>query len=319
MHPVLFHGICICFIKTQTALLLTLKYHLSDNEELTKKQLKRLFTDSGHKLKTGFVGTPLMNNILTDNGMNDLAYELLLNEEYPGWLYEVKLGATTVWERWNSLLEDGTISGISMNSMNHYSYGSVLEWMFRHVAGINTTENHPGVKSLTIEPTLNLALGHVKAAYDSPSGEYEVKWTLADKKHVKIEMDVPFDCTAKVKLPLVKDTEKQSIGMALGMKTGTVTAADGTTSDVYEVEAGHYEVSYELAENLGKTYTIDTPLRMLFADPKVKKYLEEDLHMAGIPMQMMDMSIREIVEQFSGNTDTEQLKQINEGLGQFSD
>lgn len=74
-----------CCIKTQTALLLTLKYHLSSNEELTKKQLKKLFDDSNHKLKTGFVGTPLMNNILTDNGMNDLAYELLLNEEFPGW------------------------------------------------------------------------------------------------------------------------------------------------------------------------------------------------------------------------------------------
>ena len=93
-----------CCIKTQTALLLTLKYHLSKNEELTKRQLLKLFEQSNHKLKTGFVGTPLLNNVLTDNGMNDLAYELLLNEEFPGWLYEVKLGATTVWERWNSLL-----------------------------------------------------------------------------------------------------------------------------------------------------------------------------------------------------------------------
>ena len=85
--------------------------------------------------------------MLTDNGMNDLAYELLLNEEFPGWLYEVKLGATTVWERWNSLLTDGTISGISMNSMNHYAYGSIQEWMFRHVAGINTMESHPGART----------------------------------------------------------------------------------------------------------------------------------------------------------------------------
>ena len=114
-----------CCIKTQTALILTLKYHLSENEDLVKQQLKKLFEDSNRKLKTGFVGTPLLCNVLTDHGMEDLAYDLLLNEEYPGWLHEVKLGATTVWERWNSLLDDGTISGISMNSMNHYSYGSV--------------------------------------------------------------------------------------------------------------------------------------------------------------------------------------------------
>ena len=135
-----------CCIKTQTALLLTLKYHLSENEELTKAQLRKLYEDNDGKLKTGFVGTPLMCNVLTEHGMEDIAYGLLLNEEYPGWLSEVKLGATTVWERWNSLLDDGTISGIGMNSMNHYAYGSVLEWMFRHAAGINTTDTAPGLR-----------------------------------------------------------------------------------------------------------------------------------------------------------------------------
>ena len=220
-----------CCIKTQTALLLTLKYHLSDNEELTKKQLMKLFENSNHKLKTGFVGTPLMNNILTDNGMNDLAYELLLNEEFPGWLYEVKLGATTVWERWNSLLPDGTISGIGMNSMNHYSYGSVMEWMFRHVAGINTKEEYPGVKSLVLEPTLNRKLGHVNASYDSPSGEYRLSWNLTDENHVTMEIDVPFDCTAKLVLPLVASGEKERLDRIFGS---------------YLLTAGHYEVSYEL-------------------------------------------------------------------------
>ncbi len=222
-----------CCIKTQTALLLTLKYHLSDNEELTKKQLLKLFENSNHKLKTGFVGTPLMNNILTDNGMNDLAYELLLNEEFPGWLYEVKLGATTVWERWNSLLPDGTISGIGMNSMNHYSYGSVMEWMFRHVAGINTKEEYPGVKSLVLEPTFNQKLGHVSACYDSPSGEYKLSWKLTDENHVTVEIDVPFDCSAKLVLPLVASGEQERLDQIFGN---------------YFLTAGHYEVSYELQQ-----------------------------------------------------------------------
>ncbi len=186
-----------CCIKTQTALLLTLKYHLSKNEELTKRQLLKLFEQSNHKLKTGFVGTPLLNNVLTDNGMNDLAYELLLNEEFPGWLYEVKLGATTVWERWNSLLTDGTISGISMNSMNHYAYGSIQEWMFRHVAGINTMESHPGARTVQFAPTLNWDLRYAEAKYDSASGMYSIRWELSDKEHVTITMDVPFDCTAE--------------------------------------------------------------------------------------------------------------------------
>lgn len=190
-----------------------------------------------------FFETAKMNNILTDNGMNDLAYELLLNEEFPGWLYEVKLGATTVWERWNSLLPDGTISGISMNSMNHYSYGSVLEWMFRHVAGINTKEEYPGVKSLTFEPTLNWELGHVNARYDSPSGEYKMSWKLTDKKHVTMEFDVPVDCTANAVLPLVAEPETEKLDGILGQKT-----LDGA----YLLTAGHYEVSYELSRSVGK-------------------------------------------------------------------
>lgn len=124
-----------CAVKTQTGLILALKYHLSENEELTKQMMKKLLRDNKNKLNTGFVGTPLLCNVLTDHGMTDAAYRLLLNEEYPGWLYEVKLGATTVWERWNSLDENGHVSSTGMNSLNHYSYGAVLEWIFRHAAG----------------------------------------------------------------------------------------------------------------------------------------------------------------------------------------
>ena len=232
-----------CCIKTQTALLLTLKYHLSKNEELTKRQLLKLFEQSNHKLKTGFVGTPLLNNVLTDNGMNDLAYELLLNEEFPGWLYEVKLGATTVWERWNSLLTDGTISGISMNSMNHYAYGSIQEWMFRHVAGINTMESHPGARTVQFAPTLNWDLRYAEAKYDSASGMYSIRWELSDKEHVTITMDVPFDCTAEAVLPMVAKSEKEAVAEVLGSEE----------NGRYLLEPGHYEVSYQLSDWKEKT------------------------------------------------------------------
>ena len=297
-----------CCIKTQTALLLTLKYHLSDNEELTQNQLLKLFADSNHKLKTGFVGTPLMNDILTEHGMNDLAYELLLNEDFPGWLYEVKLGATTVWEKWNSLLPDGTISGISMNSMNHYAYGSVLEWMFRHVAGINITEANPGAKEVTFEPTLNWSLKYTDASYDSPSGEYHLKWKLTDKRHVTIEMDIPFDCRAKVILPLVSEGARKELANVLG--------AD--QNGLYTIETGHYEVSYELAQALGKSYGINTPIRILLLDARTKEFLEK-LHMTDIPNQYKDLSIKDMVEKFAGRVSEEQLKQLDEKLTKFSD
>ncbi len=230
-----------CCIKTQTALILTLKYHLSENEELTKKQLLKLFEDSKEKLKTGFVGTPLLCNVLSDNGLDALAYKLLLNEEYPGWLNEVKLGATTVWERWNSLLSDGTISGITMNSMNHYAYGSIAEWLFRHSAGIDFSEDAPGCTSAKFIPVLSFALRSMEAQYDSPSGIYKSTWKLSDPSHVTLSFTVPFGCTAALRLPLAKEEVYQD--------TRNPMFAD-VRDGVCHLVSGDYTVSYETAEEV---------------------------------------------------------------------
>lgn len=297
-----------CCIKTQTALLLTLKYHLSENIELTKKQLKKLFDDGEGKLKTGFVGTPLLNNVLTDNGFEKLAYELLLNEEYPGWLREVKLGATTVWERWNSLLDDGTISGIGMNSMNHYAYGSVLEWMFRHAAGINTVDSAPGVKKVEFVPLLNWDLRRMKAAYDSPSGLYKSSWELTDPSHVTLSVTVPFGCEAALTLPLAKkETYKDEKNpMFANVKEGVCYLTPGT-----------YTVSYETAESLKKTYNLDTPIRQLLAKPEIVDNLRTMFSMIAIPAQYQCYSIRELSQKFEGWMQAEQMMKIEEFLKQF--
>ena len=296
-----------CCIKTQTALLLTLKYHLSDNVELTKEQLTMLFEDNDRKLATGFVGTPLLGNVLTENGMTALAFDLLLNEEYPGWLYEVKLGATTVWERWNSLLSDGTISGISMNSMNHYTYGSVLEWIFRHVVGINEIDTEPGSRHMELCPQLCPQLGSAHGSYDSPAGEYTCGWELADDRHVTIRLSVPFGCTADVKLPLAPDevfTDGAAAGNAL-----FASVTDGTC----RVGSGSYEVSYELIQPRKEEFSLDTPIEQLLKDPDVKAKLSEVIPLNLIPNQALPMSIREMAEYFHSDITEEQLQHI-EGL-----
>lgn len=228
-----------CCIKTQTALILTLKYHLSDNVELTKKQLEKLFEDSGNKLKTGFVGTPLLCNVLSDNGYDRLAYTLLLNEEYPGWLNEVKLGATTVWERWNSLLSDGTISGIGMNSMNHYAYGSIAEWMFRHSAGIQPDEDVPGFRRVTFQPVVNRELGSMDGRYDSPSGLWRCAWELTGDSNVKLSLSVLFGCSAVLRPPLAGD-----IPQTLRENPVFADVRDG----LCYLEPGDYTVEYPAAE-----------------------------------------------------------------------
>ncbi len=298
-----------CCIKTQTALILTLKYHLSSNEELTVSMLKKLFADSEFKLKTGFVGTPLLNNVLSEYGMDDLAYHLLLNEEYPGWLYEVKLGATTIWERWNSLLEDGTISGIGMNSMNHYSYGSVLEWMFRRAAGIRSAEDAPGFCKAEFAPALNLELGSVSASYDSPSGTYACGWELDDHEHVSLQVTVPFGCSAELMLPLAPpevflDRENP---MFADVRDG-----------ICHLAAGTYRISYRLSQSLRKTYSIDSTVRELLDNPEIASRLEGVLTMATIPERYFYYSLREVSKKFETRITPQQLDKAEEILREYS-
>lgn len=294
-----------CCIKTQTALLLTLKYHLSSNEELIVKMLKNLFADSAYKLKTGFVGTPLMNHVLSDYGMDDLAFHLLLNEEYPGWLYEVNLGATTIWERWNSLLENGTISGIGMNSMNHYSYGSILEWMFRHVAGINNTDSVPGFRQVRFIPTLNWELGKVSASYDSPAGLYRCNWELPDQVHVQIEVSVPFGCSAVLKLPLAPKELFED-------------KENPVFSDVREgmcyLKPGNYKVSYTLSKSLKKVYSSDSTVNELYSNPEVAKRLEGIFTMITIPDRYFNYPLKEVSRKFETRITPEQVKRVDEIL-----
>lgn len=294
-----------CCIKTQTALILTLKYHLSENEDLVKQQLKKLFEDSNRKLKTGFVGTPFLCNVLTDHGMEDLAYDLLLNEEYPGWLHEVKLGATTVWERWNSLLDDGTISGISMNSMNHYSYGSVLEWMFRHAAGINTIDAVPGMRKITVAPILNWKLRKMDATYDSPAGTYRSSWELPDPKHVTVRVSVPFGCSADLTLPFAGEEVYKD-------------AANPMNSDVENgichLKPGEYALTYELTESLKKIYSIDTPIRELQNNPETAEVLGKFVPANAIPNQYLGYPVREMSEKFGGRLPKESMEMLDAKL-----
>ena len=257
-------------VNTQTSMILTLKHDLSENKDLVKKELEKLFEKSNHKLQTGFVGTPLLCNVLSDHGMEDLAWELLLNEEYPGWLREVKLGATTVWERWNSLWDDGTISGTSMNSMNHYAYGSVVEWMFRRIAGLNVSEAHPGCRHLDMRPLVNWKLRHQQTQWDSPAGKYCTSWTITDPTHIRVTVDVPFNCSATIVLP----------------------EGDG---EVISLLPGHYDFCYE-TKDLRPGYDRDTPLYVIRKDKAAWEALGKLIPIHQTPMQYMDHSLNSLAK-----------------------
>ena len=183
---------------TQTAMTLALYLDLvpEAHRERLKADLRRKLEARNWHLDTGFVGTYFLCQTLTRNGMGDIAYTLLLNEDYPSWLYEVNMGATTIWERWNSVLPNGLVSDTGMNSMNHYAYGSIVEWMYRYMCGLNPVVETPGFRRARIAPTTDSRFDWVRASYDSASGTYESGWRHAEEGDI-YEIAIPFDCEAE--------------------------------------------------------------------------------------------------------------------------
>lgn len=162
------------------------------NEEESKMAadtLNEMVVNNGYHLNTGFLSTPDLTKVLSGYGHTDTAYRLLLQEECPGWLYEVKKGATTIWETWDGVKEDGTVH----DSLNHYSYGAVCGWLFDGAAGISL---HAG--KLQIRPQTDPSLGFVKAKWDSPYGTIESRWKYENQKLI---FDIAVPCEAEVILP----------------------------------------------------------------------------------------------------------------------
>lgn len=195
-------------IDTQTGYVLAVYFNILEKDEIQQNvdKLVHKIRKNNNKLQTGFVGTPFLNFVLSQNGYVDLAYDLLLNEEYPGWLYEVNLGATTIWERWNSVLENGKINSEGMNSLNHYAYGSIAEWIYREVCGINQLT--PGFKKVMIKPKLDKRLGYCQCSFQSVNGMYYVQWNISQDSKIKMTVDIPFGCEAILHLPLLHEEKE---------------------------------------------------------------------------------------------------------------
>jgi len=185
--------------QTACALLLHIKLYPESAKEQLIQELKQLIERNEGKLNTGFVGTPVLCPALSENGLNHMAYDLLLNEEYPGWLHEVNMGATTVWERWNSLNEDGTISDTGMNSLNHYAYGSIANWMYRYMCGF--LPDMSAEMNMTIRPMPDKRFSFVKGKWESVCGTYVSEWTYDEQKGYQYHVEIPFNAKAKVILP----------------------------------------------------------------------------------------------------------------------
>jgi alpha-L-rhamnosidase len=165
-------------IPTQTAHVLTLRFGLceSAHEQAHADRLAQMIRANGDRLTTGFLGTPYLLHVLTAYGYTDLAYTLLFQTKNPSWLYSVEHGATTMWEHWDGIREDGSMCGSDMNSYNHYAYGAVGDWLYGTVAGIETDEQKPGFENIRFVPKtterLTFAKGSVKTKYGTVSSEW---------------------------------------------------------------------------------------------------------------------------------------------------
>ena len=186
--------------KTQTACAISLFFDITDNPEKTAALLNELVRNNGTRLTTGFLGTPYLLHALSDNGYSDTAYDLLFQEAFPSWLFSVNRGATTMWEHWDGIKEDGTFWSAGMNSYNHYAYGAVFDWIFANAAGIKTDENKVAYKKITFKPIPDKRLGFVKSGIETRNGYVSSSWAIKDDG-VHYEFTVPCGSEAEIILP----------------------------------------------------------------------------------------------------------------------
>lgn len=238
---------------SQTAYLLALKLDLFPNE-LAKKNavtfLTQKIANNGDKLSTGFIGTGILNQTLSQFGATNTAYNLLLQRGNPSWIYSIDQGATTIWERWDSYTIEKGFQTVDMNSFNHYSYGAVSEWMYRYMGGIEADESVPGFKHFVLQPNPDkrtiLPQGQeritsVDASFNSYYGDIKSAWIMRADGNLSYTATVPANTTATLYLPLSADTDVVYEGSVLAKKAkGVKFLKLENGKAVYELTSGTY-------------------------------------------------------------------------------
>ena len=259
-------------LKNQTAYILSLFMDIApEYRERTANDFAKLLKKDKNHLKTGFIGTPYICRALSDNGYNELAYTLLLNKDLPSWLYAVNMGATTVWERWNSVMPDGKMNPAGMNSLNHYAYGAVAEWMYRNMAGINEVE--AGFKKAIIRPYYDWRLNNVSCYLNTASGKFESLWKITKDGEILVEITTPFNTETDL---ILNDSEAETIYIndKKLTKSGFKYIKDGKNT-IISVEAGTYYVSYTPTKDYIMTYNLEMTLGELLANTKAKEIFKK--------------------------------------------
>ena len=270
--------------ETQTALTLALYFRIAPEEFRTDlaARLAANLERHGNHLTTGFAGTPYLLFALSENGYHDRAVSLLLSHSYPGWLYAVDRGATTIWERWNGIRQDGTFSDPSMNSFNHYAYGSVGAFLYRGIAGIAPLE--PGFSRISLRPRLSKGLPVFEASFESPHGVIRCGYR-AEGEEARIDITVPQGVTAELTLP---------------------------NGEQHTLEGGAYSFPVPCGDLSPERLTLDTKVGDILSDPallaavnKVSGNLFASPRMAAV----RDMTVREMAR-LAGDASGERMQKM---------
>lgn len=325
-------------VDTQTAyaIVIYMELYKKEWEERLTKDFNAKMKENNFKLNTGFVGTPYLCLALSKCGLNELAYELLLNEEFPGWLYEVNMGATTIWERWNSVLPDGSISGTGMNSLNHYAYGSIAAWMYRYMVGISPTEENPGFKKAIIAPNPSYRMKQVACFLKTSAGNYKVEWKLLEDNRFVLIIEVPFDAKAELKLPracgVTVHMEKYPLSENKEISIDEIllgTEGENVFNTFHWIEpaeylvttlsAGTYLFVYEPNQPYAHQFNLESNFNVLMANSQAKDIILKYFPRAerGIPFQGEATIIEEILQSPFAEVEDENVRKIKEELGKI--
>ncbi|MEF8938662.1 MAG: glycoside hydrolase family 78 protein [Salinivenus sp.] len=261
---------------TQTSYVLALSFNLIP-EDLRAMAAKRLANDvreRGH-LTTGFLGTPDLLHVLSENGYREEAFDLLFRVEYPSWLYPVTRGATTMWEHWDGIKPDSTFQDPSMNSFNHYAYGAVGEWMHQDVAGIEATA--PGYKELRIAPHPADTLTHARSLLETAHGRVESSWHRSDGQF-RLEVTIPPNTQATVRLPGAARATVTESGTPLDAAEGLSALRTDGEDRVLNAGSGTYTFEYAVdrpAVSSGEAPGPDATVGALLAHPETRRVLRD--------------------------------------------
>jgi alpha-L-rhamnosidase len=228
---------------TQTAYVLALNFDMLP-ENLRQQAVDKLVENIksyGNHLTTGFLGTPYLCHVLSRFGKTDVAFTLLMQESYPSWLYPVKMGATTIWERWNGIRPDSTFEPASMNSFNHYAYGAIGDWMYRVVAGLDTYDDAPGYKHIKIKPHIGGGLTNASASLQTYYGKATSGWKVEGNKII-LDIEIPANTKATVLIPVSNAEMVKENGMPLSKDIQVTSGEDGSIGLKIGSGKYHFEI-----------------------------------------------------------------------------